>query len=148
MNKILKDAKKLSDALYDTCDAVHGARGICALRGRPITSKQISLSNVREEFNESIQSDFVVVYIRSDKDGVFNIIDLGTNYSERTIGPRRDATEVSNKLESEWTFHHGVPTNFRAEPEFTNLVLKKLLSSHEIHIQDRPARLSSKNGKV
>lgn len=148
MKSILKDADKLSPELSDACDMICNACDICASTGRPAHRKKVSISHVNEAFNQSMQADFLVVYVSQDKYEVLNMIDAGTNYGERVIVQKRDAQEMAAKLETEWIYHHGAPRTFSADPEFTRPALRKILKSHGIDIQERPSCSSSKNGKV
>ncbi|PXF40003.1 hypothetical protein BWQ96_10281 [Gracilariopsis chorda] len=148
MKAILKEAGNLMDALSQPCDAIHDACDVCASTGRPAHRKNVSLTQVSEAFNESVQADFLVVYIENVKYEVINIIDAGKNYGERSTVTKQDASDLCNKLESEWMYIHGAPKFFSADTEFTKPVLKKLMRSHAIQMEDRPARCSSKNGKI
>lgn len=125
----------------DSCD-------ICASSSRPVCRRRISLSHVNKAFNSSIQACFLSVYIYREKYEVLNVIDTGTNYGERTIVPKKEATTMKEKLETEWLCHHGAPEHFSADPEFCRPIMNKFLESHNIKMKSRPARSSYKNEKV
>ncbi len=148
MKTILKDAGMLNPELEEYCEKIHDACDICASTGRPAHRKRISITHINEKFNESVAADFLVAFIGSEKFQVLNIIDMGTNYGERTIVSRRNADEMKNRIETEWLYHHGAPRFFCTDPEFTKPLLKNFLKSHGIITQERPSRCSSKNGKV
>lgn len=94
MNIFLSDASMLSKMMEEACDKVYGACDICAPRGRSHQSNNISLSNVNEAFNEEIQADYTVVYIKLVKYFVLNIVDSGTRYRERFIDESQDASRM------------------------------------------------------
>lgn len=82
---LLEDADKLEDELSHACNVTYSSCDICASTGLPASRKKIFLSHINEAFNESIQADFLVVYISSEKYDVINIVDAGINYDERGI---------------------------------------------------------------
>lgn len=148
MKSILTDAGIQDKHIHDICDRVYDSCDICASSGTPSHKKKISLNNVNRAFNDSIQADFVTVYIKGEKFEVLNVIDTGTNYGERVIVPAKNAQIMMNKIEEEWIYHHGAPKFFSADPEFCRSNMQKFLHSHSIELQARPSRSSSKNGKV
>ena len=148
IKSILNDAGVLNEELSDYCEEVHNSCDICASSGRPAHRKKVSITHVNEEFNVSVSADFLVAYIGEHKFEIINIVDMGTNYGERTIVSRRTADEMKHKLETDWLYHHGAPQEFSADPEFTTPTLKRFLKSHAIEVKERPSRSSSKNGKV
>lgn len=98
MKSILEHAGLLSQEMSRACDVIHSACDICASTGRPATRKKVSLSHVNEAFNESVQADFLVVYIEGEKYEILNVVDCGTNYGERTILSMKDGKELSSRL--------------------------------------------------
>lgn len=99
-------------------------------------------------FNDSIQSDFLVVYIRLERNDVLNIVDTGTAYSEHTILSGHNAETMQEYFEATWICSHGAPTSFSADPEFFNAKFVRYLKGHNIDIAFRLARSSNKNGIV
>lgn len=83
MKGLFKDARSLTDGIERACDKVYDACDICASSGRPQTAKKISFTHANGSFNNEVQADFVVVYIRDRKLFVLNIVDTGTRYGER-----------------------------------------------------------------
>lgn len=55
---------------------------VCVSIGRHMNKRKVSLSHVNETFNQSIQADYVNIYIRGDKFEVLNIVFIGTKYGE------------------------------------------------------------------
>ena len=148
MRKLLEDAGQLTTELSEACGRVHEACEVCVSTGRPAHKRKISLTHVNEEFNQSLQADFVIVYIRGKKHEVLNMVDAGTNYGERAIARKRTAEVMREIFESHWIYKHGSPASFSADPEFTRPVLTKYLEAHGIVVEVKPSRSSHKNGKV
>lgn len=148
MNQLLEDANVSDHATMELCRKVFKACDVCAQTGRPSAKKKISISHVNEAFNQSIEADFLVAYIKGEKYIILNIICMGTNYGERVIVKNRSAGIMVSALESEWLYHHGAPRYFASDPEFCNTQMNSFLSAHQVELQCRPSRSSHKNGKV
>lgn len=148
MKRLFKDARMGNRKVCEACDKVYEACDICTSSGRPHNSKKISLTHVNEGFNEEVQADYTVVYIKGEKYFVLNIVDAGTRYGERAIANSRDAATMMQMMETEWLYHHGAPKYFSADPEFCKPVFERFLAGHEITLRPRPSRSSHKNGRV
>lgn len=83
MMSLLNDAGISSSKTKDLHEKVSRACDICAQTGRPVPKKKISLTHVNQAFNESLQADFLVVYLGDRKYFVLNIICMGTKYCKR-----------------------------------------------------------------
>lgn len=145
---LLESAGYKDNNLKDICERVYNSCDICASSGRPSHMRKISVSHVNEAFNEELQADFLVAYIRGERVDILNMVDTGTGYGERMIVPSRNAGVMKNMMETRWFCAHGAPKRFSADPEFCVPVLKSFLNAHNIHLADRPARSSNKNGIV
>lgn len=132
----------------EACEKVFQSCEICVSSGRPCNSKKISLSHINEDFNEELQADFMVVYIKEKKYFVLNIVDVGRRYGERMIAESRGAAHLMEMMETEWTYHHGAPKRFGADPEFCKRFFEIFLKGHGIELKPRPARASYKNGRL
>lgn len=148
MQSLFKDANLDSQVIANACKKVHEACDICASTGRPKDKKKVSLTHVNEAFNNEIQADYVIVYIRDEKFEVLNIVDLGTRYGERAIAKMRSAENMTEMIEKEWIYHHGAPAMFSADPEFSRQFMERFLTAHGIQLKPRPSRSSAKNGRV
>lgn len=104
---LLKDAGMSSAAVKETCRKAHAACSICVSSGRPKDKIKLSLTHGNEAFNVEIQTHFATAYIRNDKYGILNIIDMGTGYCERTIATSRSSENIQKLLEATWINHHG-----------------------------------------
>lgn len=104
MRTMLRDAGYGDPNLGEACDRVYAACTICASYGRPIQSTNISLRNVNKSFNQEMQTDFVTIYINSDKLEIINIVDLGAGYGERLITRSKDADNMKRLLETDWIY--------------------------------------------
>lgn len=80
--KLLHDADLADEKTGSLCSKVATACDICAQIGKPIPKKMVSLTNLNEAFNESLQADFLVTYIQGVKYFFLNIICAGTNCGE------------------------------------------------------------------
>lgn len=148
MKSIFTDSVMLTPNISKACDKVHDSCDICASSGRPKIKKRVSLSHINEQFTQEVQADFTVAYAGSEKLNILNIVDLGTNYGERIIAPDRKAATMMTLFEKNWIYHYGEPKSFSADPEFTQGFFQDFLKMHQIVCKPRPARSSSKNGKV
>lgn len=63
MFNLLKDAKMTTALTQNYCKKISSACDICAQSGRPHPRKKISITHVNEAFNQSLQVDFLVVYL-------------------------------------------------------------------------------------
>lgn len=147
MNKIYADASK-SKKIEEACEKVFNACDICTSSGRPSHSNNISLSHINEAFNEELQEDFTMVYIREQKYFVLNIVDAGTRYGERINARSSNAMHMMEIMESGWIYHHGAPKLIGADPEFCKPFFERFLKAHGIELKPRPARASYNNGLV
>lgn len=148
MFNLLKDAKMTTASTQHYCQKVSSACDICAQSGRPYPKKKISITHVNEAFNQSLQVDFLVVYVNGKKYFVLNIIFVGASHGERCLPENRSASYMIRSLEREWIYHHGAPRFFSSDPEFCNQHLNSFLKCHDIELQTRPSRSSHKNCKV
>lgn len=148
MISLLRDAGLEVPEYKRACQKVFESCGICASSGRPADKAKVSLTHVNKSFNNEIQADFVTVYIRDENFEVLSIVDVGTQYGERSITSFRDGCIIMEMVGTQWVYQHGAPKSFSAYPEFCKDFFKRFLDSHNIHSMERPSRSSSKNGVV
>lgn len=148
IREILRDGGKLDAASSHACDEVFESCLVCAGTGRPAQHKKVSLTHVNSKFNEEIQADFCVVYIRGAKFEVLNMSDTGTRYGERTISSTRSADAIKTIFEENWVYQHGAPKRFSADPEFCRPVFQRFMAEHGVTVLPRPSRSSHKNGRI
>lgn len=148
MKAILSDAGRLDEGAKRACEEVFKACPICATTGRPAQHRKVSLTHVNEEFNQELQADFTIAYIRGAKYEVLNFNDTGTRYGERAIATTRSADTIRHLFETKWMYHHGAPQRFSADPEFCRPVLRRFLDQHNVDVLPRPSRSSHKNGRI
>lgn len=111
-------------------------------------NKKISLNHVNKAFNQAIQADILVIYIRDEKFYIMKIICPSTNYGEHLIVDNRSGNIVVSHLENDWIYGHGSHEEFGADLKFCNGFLKKLLRSLNIGLPFCPSHSSYKNGNV
>lgn len=148
MITLLRDAGVENKKIFDHYDAAYDSCDICASSGRPRNKIKVSLKHVNEAFNETVQADYMVVYINEEKFEVLNIVDTGTAYGERSIAPSRSSDNMKAMLESMWICRHGTPKRFATDPEFCKLNMKQFLAGLGIALDERPSRSSHKIGIV
>lgn len=120
MFRLLSDARLTRHDTKFLCQKVFDACDICAQSGVPLPKKKISVTHVNEAFNQSVQTDFLVVYVGKVKQYVLNIVCMGTGYEERSAVANRSAQTMIAKLECEWLYHPGSLSYFSSDPEFCN----------------------------
>lgn len=64
MKYLLNDSKLFTPELGKSCNIVFQVCNICTSSGEPVHCRKVSLTHVHESFNESIQADFLVAYIK------------------------------------------------------------------------------------
>lgn len=148
VREFLKDANLDQDKVSEACDKVYAACPICAATGIPAFRKKVSLSHVNEAFYEEIQVEFLYASINGTKRIILNIVDVGTRYGERILSPSRDTEQIRIALAKSWIYRHGSPRKLSANHEFCRTSLSKYLRTHNIQLEPRPSRSSSKSGNV
>lgn len=94
-------ANLLTDNLSEFCSAVWDDCDISAASGSPAHKKKVSISHANKGFNQSMQADYLTVYVSEDKYEVLIIVDADTNYGERVIMWKMDCKEMAEMLETE-----------------------------------------------
>lgn len=84
IKSLLSDSGKPTLNIAKACNKLYNACHICGSSGIP-AQKRISLSPGNEAFNKEVQADCLLVYIHEQTIVIFNKIDTGTAYTERTI---------------------------------------------------------------
>lgn len=148
MKTQISDSIPLTNELQEACDTAHDACDICTSTRRPVARKQIYMSHANKECNHTVTAECVTTYIRGEKYEGLNIIDAGANFCERTLLSKWDAASLSVVSETECIYHHGAPTYFTADPEFTKPILVRFLRIHDISLHVKPFRSLSKNKKI
>lgn len=87
MKLLLKYAGIFTSALGSTYERVHGSCTIYTSMGRPRHKRQVSLTHVNQSFSLEVQVDLTKCNIEGEKFEIFNIVDMGTAYSEISIVP-------------------------------------------------------------
>lgn len=148
MKQFLQDAGQLTAERSRICQKIQDECDVCASSGRPAIRNKISMTHINQQFNEEVQVDFTVAYIAGEKYEIFNIIDLGTGYGERSIAASHGTEQIIQLIETTWLYRHGAPGTLSADPEFGHDRLKAFLATHNIHLAARPSRSSHKNGHI
>lgn len=148
LSSLFKEAGMLTPKIEKAIDKVTASCNACASSGRPANTRKISLKNVNKDFNTEVQADFLTVKFGTNKYELLNVVDCSTAYAERSIVNSRSAQSMMSKFEESWMCRHGAPQYFSADPEFCLPFFAKYRNGHGIHVNERPARSSHKNGRV
>lgn len=79
---------------------------------------------------------------------ILMIIDVGTNYEERTLTKSRTADEMKIFFETKCFYHYRARKHFSTDHEFCRPVLHNILNKNDIILNPRPSRSSQKTGRI
>lgn len=146
--QLFTEEEMMPEKLKQPVEKVKNACIPCAVSGRPANTNKLSLKHVNKRFNVEVQADFLTVKCDEGKYEVLNIVYTSTGYGERAVVESMSSEVMMSKLQEYWICRHGSPKLFSAYPEFCQYFFVKYLNGHVIKVNQRPARLSHKNGRV
>lgn len=105
MRSFLEDWGEHHKNLMNFYDGYKSKWDGCASSGLPLPCRKVSLNYVKDEFNGSIQADYVMVYIYEQKYEVLKIVDMDTKYAECTIAKSRSVEQMKTMMEGVWLYN-------------------------------------------
>lgn len=148
MGTIFSDAGEWNAKSKLACENVLAACPISASTGRPAERRKVSITHVNEAFNEEVKANFLYVWIHEEKQGIINIIDVGTKYGEREILCSRSGEGLRESSRKMWSHMCRALKYFSADHEFCRAMLQKFMENHGKEARARPSRSSHKTGKI
>lgn len=112
--------------------------------GNQDIGKKLLILLVNEALNNFVGADSLVTRIRKTVYHVIDLVNLGTNYGERSFATNLKAEGLVKKFEMLWIYNHEAPAYFTADPKYTKPTVQKFLSCHNITLHEKASRSSSK----